>query len=130
MFSRNKMAILIVAAAVTLFSGQTLLAQQAGSKASENDKQLVKLMSDYHMTLAKAIESAELHSKGHAISAAAHMQGNDGIVSVTVVAGDSEQRLTVDIKTGKVTEAAATPAPAKPHDQSKAKPHGQPNKKP
>ncbi len=128
MLSRNKSLVILIATAVLTVGGGTLLAQQSGSNASQNDQQVVKLMSDHHMTLSKAIELAEQQGKGRAISAAVQMQGGDGTVSVTVVAGERSHHMSVDVKTGKVSESAAgagtstKSAAGKPHDQSKKKP--------
>lgn len=126
MLTRTKMGLAAGAAALALAACGTLLAQQTGTAAGSSDVQLAKLMNEHHISLVRAIEAAEQHGRGRAISAAAQMQGSDGVVNVVVVAGESTQRLTVDMKTGKVSEPSAAAAATK---RDAAKPREQPKKK-
>lgn len=83
-----------------------LFAQPPGQTPAQHDKDIVKFMADHKMTLAKAIEAAEQHSKGQALRAMAEMENADVVVKVACLVGDNVKHLVVDAKTGKVTEAA------------------------
>lgn len=133
MKERSKLLFPILAGAIAVFGGGTLLAQQAAPGTGQNDKELVKLMSDHHLTLAKAVEAAERHANGHAISATAQMQGADGVVNVMVVTNQATTPVTVDIKSGAVRGSAADKTAGAKHGagmSNTGKAHEQPKKRP
>lgn len=134
MNSRSKWMAVTTAGVICVLSAGVVLAQQTALPGQvsdgQNDKQVVKLMTEHKMTLAKAVESAEQHSKGHAISAHAHMRGADAVISVVVVADDITKHLTVDVNTGKVSEQTAAEAGGKEGHRTAAKTRPQNKKKP
>jgi hypothetical protein len=64
-------------------------------------KKVVKMMDDGKITLGKAIEAAEAHSKGKAVSA--HCDAAHGSLQIEVfcMAGEKLMKVSVDGKTGK-----------------------------
>ncbi len=85
-------------------------------KCASSCKDMVKKMDDGKLSLGKAIELAEEHSKGKAV--AAHCELEDGGLEIEVycLVGDKIMEVEIDGKTGKVTEmeeAKALPA----HDE-------------
>jgi len=81
------------------------IAQQSGQVATTQEKDTVKALSEHHMTLVKAIEEAERHAKGEAISATAQMSGKNATIDVACVVGNNVKHLMVDVSTGKLTES-------------------------
>ena len=118
---RNWKFILSAIALVVLgMTGGQLLAQQAGRSATQPQKEIVKLMGEHQMTLAKAIELAEQQTKGRAIDATTSMAGTtDAQVNATCIVGDSVRRVTVDVDTGKVTESSQQTSAPRSHRQMK-----------
>ncbi len=109
-----------VVAVVLALGVATLLAQPVILKATQLQKDTVKFMVDHKLTLVKAIEAAEQETKGQALNATAQMEGNDVIVNVSCLVGDSVKHVMVDVKTGKIKEVAIqTPAPAPTHPKPK-----------
>ena len=73
-------------------------------KCASSCKDMVKKMDDGKLSLGKAIELAEEHSKGKAV--AAHCELEDGGLEIEVycLVGDKIMEVEIDGKTGKVTE--------------------------
>jgi uncharacterized membrane protein YkoI len=126
MRNTRKLVVPAIALVVLGLGAGVLFAQQAGQTATQHDKDIVKAMTEHKMTLAKAIDAAEQYTKGQALSAMAQMQGNDVVVNVTCLAGDNVKHVTVDVKTGKVTDTPQAHNAPSHHAR-----HGQkPEKKP
>jgi hypothetical protein len=133
MRNTRKLVVPAIALVVLGLGAGALFAQQAGQTATQHDKDIVKAMTEHHMTLVKAIDAAEQYTKGQALSATAQMQSIDAVVDVACLAGDNVKHVTVDVKTGKVTDAsqmhkAASPAPS--HRKYEHKPEKKTTKKP
>ncbi len=77
-------------------------------KCASSVKDMVKKMDDGKLSLGKAIELAEEHSKGKAV--AAHCELEDGGLEIEVycLVGDKIMEVEIDGETGKVTEMEET----------------------
>ena len=95
----------------------------AGGAGSTAAKDLLKKMEEEKITLVKAIDAAESHTKGKAVSATATMHDKDVTIDVYCVKGEEIFLAVVDGKNGKVTKSdpvseiggqPTNPAPSKP----------------
>jgi uncharacterized membrane protein YkoI len=78
-------------------------------------KDIAKQLDTDKMTLAKAIEAAETHAKGKALSITPKLKGEKLELTVHTLAGGKAADVTVDAKTGKAT----TPAEGKGGSEKK-----------
>lgn len=110
--------IVAIAALTVLGLGVSLAAAQQSSHSTavqQRHKDIAKVMVENKMTLAKAIEAAEQYTKGLALTAVTRVQGKDILVDVMCLSSDVIRNVTVDVKTGQVTDTvmphkAATPS--------------------
>ncbi len=82
-------------------------------KCASDCKDMVKQMDDGKISLGKAIELAEEHSKGKAVAAYCELRDGGLEIEVYCLVGDKIMEVEIDGKTGKVTEmeeAKALPA--------------------
>ncbi len=82
-------------------------------KCTASCKVMVKQMDDSKLSLGKAIELAEEHSKGKAVAARCELEDGGLEIEVYCLVGDKIMEVEIDGKTGKVTEmeeAKALPA--------------------
>jgi len=73
-------------------------------KCASSGKDMVKLMEEGKLSLSKAIEIAEKHSKGKAVAAYCELGGDGLEISVYCLVGDKIMEVEIDGKTGKVSE--------------------------
>ena len=73
-------------------------------KCASDCKDMVKKMDDGKLSLGKAIELAEEHSKGKAVAAYCELEGGALEIEVYCLVGDKIMEVEIDGKTGKVTE--------------------------
>ena len=73
-------------------------------KCASSVKDMVKKMDDGKLSLGKAIELAEEHSKGKAVAAYCELEDGDLQIDVYCLVGDKIMEVEIDGKTGKVTE--------------------------
>jgi hypothetical protein len=85
-------------------------------KCAGDCKKIVKMLDDGKLTLGKAIEAAETHSKGRALAAYSELEGDTLEVAVYCLVGDKIMEVEVDGKTGKAGEMKETKALALPHE--------------
>ena len=81
-------------------------------KCASSVKDMVKKMDDGKLSLGKAIELAEEHSKGKAVAAYCELEDGGLEIDVYCLVGDKIMEVEIDVKTGKVTqmeEAKALP---------------------
>jgi hypothetical protein len=105
-----KFAVPVIALAAFGFAANLLFAQHGGGP-QQSAKEIVKVLTDNKMTLIKAIQAAEDHSKGQAFAAMTRIEGDDAMVNVSCLVGEETKHLVVDVKTGKVTEKAPKEKP-------------------
>ena len=82
-------------------------------KCASSCKDMVKKMDDGKLSLGKAIELAEEHSKGKAVAAYCELEDGGLEIEVYCLVGDKIMEVEIDGKTGKVSEmkeAKALPA--------------------
>ncbi len=82
-------------------------------KCASSCKVMVKKMDDGKLSLSKAIELAEEHSKGKAVAAYCELEDGGLEIAVYCLVGAKIMEVEIDGKTGKVTEmeeAKALPA--------------------
>ena len=82
-------------------------------KCASSVKDMVKKMDDGKLSLGKAIELAEEHSKGKAVAAYCELEDGGLEIEVYCLVGDKIMEVEIDGKTGKVSEmkeAKALPA--------------------
>lgn len=91
-------------------------------KCASSCKDMVKNMDDGKLSLGKAIELAEEHSKGKAVAAYCELEDGGLEIEVYCLVGDKIMEVEIDGKTGNVTEmeeAKALPAHKEhAHDES------------
>ncbi len=73
-------------------------------KCASSVKDMVKKMDDGKLSLGKAIELAEKHSKGKAVAAYCELEDGSLGIEVYCLVGDKIMEVEIDGKTGKVTE--------------------------
>ncbi len=73
-------------------------------KCASSCKDMVKKMDDGKLSLGKAIELAEEHSKGKAVAAYCELEDGGLEIEVYCLVGDKIMEVEIDGKTGKVTE--------------------------
>ncbi len=73
-------------------------------KCAASGKDMVKLMEEGKLSLGKAVEIAEKHSKGKAVAAYCGLDGDALGIDVYCLVGDKIMEVEIDGKTGKVTE--------------------------
>ncbi len=104
---------LVVLAGVLVFGLLAWPVYAHCGKCASSCKDMVKKMESGKLSLGKAIELAEEHSKGKAV--AAYCELEDGVLEIEVycLVGEKIMEVEIDGKTGKVTEmeeAKALPA--------------------
>lgn len=100
---KRQMIIPAVAAGVVLAAVCVpLLAQSKGQSQASQHKQIIKLMDEAEMTLAKAVEAAEKESAGRAVGVRADLEGEKLVLTVSCSVGEELKLVTVD-KEGKAT---------------------------
>ena len=73
-------------------------------KCAASGKDMVKMMEEGNLSLAKAVEIAEKHSKGKAVAAYCDLEGGGLQIEVYCLVGDKIMEVELNGKTGKVTE--------------------------
>ncbi len=73
-------------------------------KCAASGKDMVKLMEEGKLSLAKAVEIAEKHSNGKAVAAYCGLEGDGLEIEVYCLVGDKIMAVEIDGKTGKVME--------------------------
>ena len=73
-------------------------------KCAASGKDMVKLMEEGKLSLAKAVEIAEKHSNGKAVAAYCELEGGGLEIEVYCLVGDKIMEVEIDGKTGKVSE--------------------------
>ncbi len=104
---------LVVVAGVLVFGLLAWPVYAQWGKSVSSTKEMVKKMDDGKLSLGKAIELAEKHSKGKAVAAHCELEDGDLEIEVYCLVGDKIMEVEIDGKTGKVTEmeeAKALPA--------------------
>ena len=113
---------LVVVAGVLVFGLLAWPVYAHCGKCASSCKDMVKKMDDGKLSLGKAIELAEEHSKGKAVSAYCELEDGGLEIAVYCLVGDKIMEVEIDVKTGKVTEmeeAKALPAyKERAHDQT------------
>jgi len=93
----------VAAAAVALLAGP--IYAHCG-KCAASGKDMVKMMEQGKLSLGKAVEIAEKHSKGKAVAAYCGLDGDALGIDVYCLVGDKIMEVEIDGKTGKVMEMA------------------------
>ena len=101
--SRKGKTVLGVVAATTVAWVAWPLYAHSG-KCAASGKDMVKLMEEGKLSLAKAIEIAEQHSNGKAVAAYCELEGGSLEIEVYCLVGDKIMEVEIDGKTGKVME--------------------------
>ncbi len=104
---------LVVVAGVIVFGLLAWPVYAHCGKCAGSCKDMVKKMDDGKLSLGKAIELAEEHSKGKAVAAYCELEDGGLEIEVYCLVGDKIMEVEIDGKTGKVTEmeeAKALPA--------------------
>ena len=104
---------LVVVAGVLMFGLLAWPVYAHCGKCASSCKDMVKKMDDGKLSLGKAIELAEEHSKGKAVAAYCALEDGGLEIEVYCLVGDKIMEVEIDGKTGKVTEmeeAKALPA--------------------
>ena len=97
-----KIVLGVVAASTVVLVGWPVYAH-CGTCATSG-KDMVKLMEEGKLSLGKAIELAEEHSKGKAVAAHCELEEGGLEIEVYCLVGDKIMEVEIDGKTGKVTE--------------------------
>ena len=97
-----KIVLGIVAVSTVMLVTWPVYAHCGKCAASGND--MVKLMEEGKLSLSKAIEIAEKHSKGKAVAAYCELEGDGLEISVYCLVGDKIMEVEIDGKTGKVSK--------------------------
>ena len=95
---------LVVAASVLVFGLLAWPVYAHCGKCASSCKDMVKKMDDGKLSLGKAIELAEEHSKGKAVAAYCELEDGALEIEVYCLVGDKIMEVEIDGKTGKVTE--------------------------
>ena len=95
---------LVVVAGLLVFGLLAWPAYAHCGKCASSVKDMVKKMDDGKLSLGKAIELAEEHSKGKAVAAYCELEDGDLQIDVYCLVGDKIMEVEIDGKTGKVTE--------------------------
>ncbi len=95
---------LVVAASVLVFGLLAWPVYAHCGKCASSCKDMVKKMDDGKLSLGKAIELAEEHSKGKAVAAYCELEDGGLEIEVYCLVGDKIMEVGIDAKTGKVTE--------------------------
>ena len=95
---------LVVAASVLVFGLLAWPVYAHCGKCASSCKDMVKKMDDGKLSLGKAIELAEEHSKGKAVAAYCELEDGGLEIEVYCLVGDKIMEVEIDGKTGKVTE--------------------------
>ena len=104
---------LVVVAGVLMFGLLAWPVYAHCGKCASSCKDMVKKMDEGKLSLSKAIELAEEHSKGKAVAAYCELEDGGLEIEVYCLVGDKIMEVEIDGKTGKVTEmeeAKALPA--------------------
>ncbi len=72
-------------------------------KCAASGKDMVKLMEEGKLSLAKAVEIAEKHSNGKAVAAYCELEGDSLEIGVYCLVGNKIMEVEIDGKTGKVS---------------------------
>ncbi len=95
---------LVVVAGVLVFGLLAWPVYAHCGKCASSCKVMVKKMDDGKLSLGKAIELAEEHSKGKAVAAYCELADGGLEIDVYCLVGDKIMEVDIDGKTGKVTE--------------------------
>ncbi len=95
---------LVVVAGVLVFGLLAWPVYAHCGKCASSCKDMVKKMDDGKLSLGKAIELAEEHSKGKAVAAYCELEDGGLEIEVYCLVGDKIMEVEIDGKTGKVTE--------------------------
>ena len=96
--------LLVVVAGVLVFGLLAWPVYAHCGKCASDCKVMVKKMDDGKLSLGKAIELAEEHSKGKAVAAYCELEDGALEIEVYCLVGDKIMEVEIDGKTGKVTE--------------------------
>lgn len=114
---------LVVVACVLVFGLLAWPLYAHCGKCAGSVKDMVKKMDDGKLSLGKAIELAEEHSKGKAVAAYCELEDGGLEIEVYCLVGDKIMEVEIDGKTGKVTEmeeVKALPAHKEEHAHDEA----------
>ncbi len=96
--------LLVVVAGVLVFGMLAWPVYAHCGKCASSCKDMVKKMDDGKLSLGKAIELAEEHSRGKAVAAYCELEDGGLEIEVYCLVGDKIMEVEIDGKTGKVTE--------------------------
>ncbi len=96
--------LLVVVAGVLVFGLLAWPVYAHCGKCASDCKVMVQKMDDGKLSLGKAIELAEEHSKGKAVAAYCELEDGGLEIEVFCLVGDKIMEVEIDGKTGKVTE--------------------------
>ena len=94
----------LVAAGVLVFGLLAWPVYAHCGRCASDCKVMVKKMDDGKLSLGKAVEMAEEHSKGKAVAAYCELEDGSLEIEVYCMVGDKIMEVEIDAKTGKVTE--------------------------